>query len=357
MAVQSLQWSHGSLRILDQTRLPAETVHLLLERWQDVVEAVQKLRVRGAPAIGVAGAYGVVLAAQEYAGLAPEEFWPRLGRAARKIAQARPTAVNLGWAVERTMRAAEGAEQPAEALLRLQAEAEAIHREDAAANERIGKHGAALIPRNATVLTHCNTGSLATCGIGTALGIVRTAWAQGRVERVIATETRPLLQGARLTAWELGQDGIPVTLIVDGAAAHVMRQDGVAAVIVGADRIAANGDVANKIGTYGVALAASRHGIPFYVASPVSTIDVATPTGADIPIETRSASEVMMFGGAAVAPESVDALNLAFDVTPADLVSAIITERGVARPPYEPTLRAWTKREKRLDSFGSDGVP
>jgi methylthioribose-1-phosphate isomerase len=339
MAVQSLQWSHGSLRILDQTRLPAETAHLLLERWQDVVEAVQKLRVRGAPAIGIAGAYGVVLAAQEYAGLAPEEFWPRLDRAARKIAQARPTAVNLGWAVERTIRAGEGVEQPGEALLRLQAEAEAIHREDAAANERIGQHGAALIPRNSTVLTHCNTGSLATSGIGTALGVVRTAWAQGRVERVIVTETRPLLQGARLTAWELAQDRIPMTLIVDGAAAHVMRQGGVAAVIVGADRIAANGDVANKVGTYSLAVLARAHGVPFYVAAPVSTVDLETPTGADIPIEERAGEEVAFFAGVATAPAGVAVSNPAFDVTPAELVTAIVTEAGVVRPPYGPGLR------------------
>jgi methylthioribose-1-phosphate isomerase len=304
-----------------------------------VVEAIQALRVRGAPAIGVAAAYGLVLAAQEYATNRPAEFRRRLVEAARQIAQARPTAVNLPWAVRRTLQAAHEATAPGEAAARLLAEAQAIHQEEVAANQRIGEHGAALVPPQATLLTHCNTGTLATVGSGTALGIVRAAWSQGKVRRVIVTETRPLLQGARLTTWELLQEGIPVTLVVDGAAGHLLRQGDVTAIVVGADRIAANGDVANKVGTYTLAVLARAHGVPFYVAAPASTVDLETLSGAAIPIEERGASEVTSWAGVPTAPQGVMVCNPAFDVTPAELVTAIVTEGGTVRPPYAEGLR------------------
>ena len=337
--VRALHWTGNRLRLLDQTRLPGEEVYLELDAWPQVVEAIQKLRVRGAPALGVAGAYALALAGQEYAGLGPQEFHGRLGIAAEEVAGARPTAVNLAWAVRRALRAAQGASSPGAALERLLAEAHDIESEDLAANRRIGALGAELIPRGATVLTHCNTGALATAGYGTALGVIRTAWAQGRVVDVIATETRPLLQGARLTAWELAQEGIPVTLVVEGAVGHVLRQGRVHAMVVGADRIAANGDVANKIGTYTLAVLGRAHGVPLYVAAPSSTVDLDTPSGAHIPIEERSAHEVACYAGTPTAPDAAGVYNPAFDVTPAEYVGAIVTEAGVVRPPYEAGLR------------------
>ena len=339
MAVRAVEWLQGQLRLLDQTRLPKETIYIDLDRWPQVVEAIQALRVRGAPAIGVAGAYAVVLAAQECANLGMKEFRQRLAADAGEVAQARPTAVNLAWAVTRTLKAANEASSPGEAVERLLGEAQAIEAEDLAANERIGGYGAELIPQGATVLTHCNAGALATAGYGTALGVVRTAWAQGKLKGVIATETRPLLQGARLTAWELVQDGIPVTLAVDGAVGHLLVQGRITAMVVGADRIAANGDVANKIGTYSLAVLARAHEVPLYVAAPRSTVDLETPTGAYIPIEERDPQEVTAFAGAASAPEGVEVCNPAFDVTPADYVTAIVTEAGVVRPPYKAGLQ------------------
>ncbi len=326
--------------MLDQRRLPSRVEYVELERWQDVVSAIQSMQVRGAPAIGVAGAYGVVLAARALCDFAVPAFREELAEAAGQLAAARPTAVNLPWAVVRTLRAADGAANAADAVERLLREAEAIEAEDLRANMAIGAHGAALLPLGARVLTHCNTGALATAGYGTALGVVRAAWEQGKLTGVVATETRPLLQGARLTAWELTEEGIPTTLIVDSAAASVLRNNGISAVVVGADRIAANGDVANKIGTYGLAVLARAHEVPFYVAAPSSTIDMATPSGDAITVEERDASEVTAPGGVQVAPDGVDVLNPAFDVTPAELVSAIITEQGVFTHPYTESLRA-----------------
>ena len=338
--VRSLEWTGSRLRVLDQRLLPSRVEYVELERWQDVVSAIQSMQVRGAPAIGVAGAYGVVLAARALHDIAVPAFREELAEAAEQLAAARPTAVNLPWAVARTLRAADGATNAPDAVERTLREAQAIEAEDLQANMAIGAYGAALLPQGARVLTHCNTGALATAGYGTALGVVRAAWEQGVLTGVVATETRPLLQGARLTAWELTQEGIPTTLIVDGAAASVLRNNGISAVIVGADRIAANGDVANKIGTYALALLARAHGVPFYVAAPSSTIDMATPSGDAITVEERDATEVTAPGGVQVAPDGVDVLNPAFDVTPAELVTAIITEQGVFTAPYNESLRA-----------------
>lgn len=337
--IRPVEWVNGRLRLLDQRRLPAETVYQNLEHWTEAVVAIQTLAVRGAPAIGVAGGYSLALAANEYRDLPEEQFWASLDKAAYEIAIARPTAVNLEWAVDRCRRAVSGKKDRVEVLELLLAEAQKIHREDVEGNQRIGEHGAALIPSSSFVLTHCNAGALATGGYGTALGVVRTAWKQGRLKGVIATETRPLLQGARLTAWELVQEGIPVTLVVEGAVGHLLKQGKVNAVVVGADRIAANGDVANKIGTYSLATLAHNHNIPVYVAAPVSTVDLRVATGADIPIEERSAEEVIGFRSEITAPEGVDVYNPAFDVTPAELITAIITEAGVIRPPYELGLK------------------
>ncbi len=338
--VRSLEWTGSRLRVLDQRLLPTHVEYAELERWQDVVSAIQSMQVRGAPAIGVAGAYGVVLAARALCDLAVPAFREELVEAAGQLAAARPTAVNLPWAVARTLRAADGAADAADAVERALREAQAIEAEDLQANMAIGAYGAALLPQGARVLTHCNTGALATAGYGTALGVVRAAWEQGVLASVVATETRPLLQGARLTAWELTQEGIPTTLIVDGAAASVLRNNGISAVVVGADRIAANGDVANKIGTYGLAVLARAHDVPFYVAAPSSTIDMATPSGDAITVEERAGTEVTAPGGVQVAPDGVAVLNPAFDVTPAELVSAIITEQGVFTSPYSESLRA-----------------
>lgn len=336
-----IEWlPEGKVRFLDQTRLPREEVWVETDGYPAIAEAIRRLRVRGAPLIGIAAAYGLALA-----GLAgPEsgiDAWRgRLGRAAGELRATRPTAVNLEWALERALRAVAEADDVAEARRILVDEARRIHEEDIRANQRLGEHGAALIPTGARVLTHCNAGSLATGGYGTALGVLRSAWRQGRLQEVYATETRPLLQGARLTAWELAREGIPYTLIVDSAAGSLMRRGLIGAVIVGADRIAAGGDVANKIGTYPLAVLAGENGVPFYVAAPVSTIDLATASGDDIPIEERAGDEVTSLQGAATAPEGARAANPAFDVTPHAYVSAIISENGVARPPYEASLRA-----------------
>ncbi len=317
-----------AVRILDQRRLPAEEAWLALESADAVADAIRTLAVRGAPAIGVAAAYGLAVEARRGAGE------PELRRAAERLVRARPTAVNLEWAVRRmSRRIGEGAE----ALL---AEAHAIRDEDEASCRRIGALGAQLLPPEARVLTHCNAGALATAGYGTALGIVRSAREAGRLEQVFADETRPFLQGARLTAWELKRDGIPVTVITDNMAGWLMARGEISCVVVGADRIAANGDVANKIGTYSLAVLASHHGLPFYVAAPWSTLDLAMPTGAGIPIEERGADEVVRIAGQLVAPEGVPARYPAFDVTPASLVTAIVTERGVLCAPYAESIAA-----------------
>ncbi len=331
----------AQLLMMDQRLLPSEEKYLTLTRAVEVADAISRLVVRGAPAIGIAAAYGLVLAARE----APRdsgEFIESLRPAASALRRTRPTAVNLAWALDRMMRAAcdAAALAPEVRVGLLAAEARAIHREDVAACVAMGKVGAAHVGDGATVLTHCNAGALATGGYGTALGVVRAARSQGKRVKVVACETRPVLQGARLTAWELSRDGFDVTLITDSMVAQLMRRGGVDLVVVGADRVARSGDVANKIGTYGVACLAHAHRIPFYVAAPWSTVDLACPDGAAIPIEQRHEDEVLSFAGAVVAPAGVRADNPAFDVTPARLVTALFTERGEAKPPSEETLAA-----------------
>jgi methylthioribose-1-phosphate isomerase len=316
------------VRLLDQRLLPGQETWLALGSSAEVADAIRTLAVRGAPAIGVAAGYGLAVDARRGADQAS------LRAAAEVLAAARPTAVNLAWAVRRVAsRIGDGPD----ALL---AEAHAIRDEDEAACRRMGALGAALLPLGARVLTHCNAGALATAGYGTALGVVRAAIEAGNPVQVFAGETRPFLQGARLTAWELQRDGIPVTVLTDGMAGWLMSRGEIGAVVVGADRIARNGDVANKIGTYQVAVLAAHHGIPFYVAAPWSTVDLDTPTGAAIPIEERSGEEVTVFAGQRIAPVGVPARYPAFDVTPAALVTALVTERGVARAPYPAALAA-----------------
>lgn len=339
--VPTVTWEEGAVVMIDQRRLPAEEVFLRCRDHREVAAAIKDMAIRGAPAIGVAAAFGIALGIR----LSPNEG-ARLGedldRICADLGATRPTAVNLFWAIARMRARFEalaggGGEALRAGLLR---EAQAIHAEDLAACRRMGDLGADLLPESVRILTHCNAGALATAGYGTALGVVRSAARQGKVKLVYADETRPYLQGARLTAWELLHDGIPTTLIADSMAGHLMSRGEVDAVIVGADRIARNGDVANKIGTYTVAVLAKENGIPFYVAAPVSTIDLATPTGASIPIEERAEQEVTHHGGIRLAPEGVGVRNPAFDVTPHRYVTAIVCERGVARPPYEESLRA-----------------
>ena len=336
---EALRWQGdvaGRLELVDQTRLPERLEWLVCTDVPTVIEAIQSLRVRGAPAIGIAGGYAVVLAAIE---AGRESLDPAAARAhiverAAAVATARPTAVNLRWAVERMLRVLALLPSDAHAgrlIAALLGEARAIHDEDRRLCAAIGAHGADVLPEGG-VLTHCNTGALATGGDGTALAVITTAWSRGRRFEVFADETRPLFQGARLTAWELVQRGIPVTVLVDGAAAHLLRTGRVAACIVGADRITARGDVANKIGTYSLALAAAAHGVPFFVAAPSSTFDLALDDGGDIPIEERAADEVLRPLGMPAAPHGAAAYNPAFDVTPARLIRGIVTERGVIAP-------------------------
>ena len=339
--VPTVAWDDGAVVMIDQRRLPGEQVFLRCREPREVADAIRSMAIRGAPAIGVAAALGLALAgrgSQAQGTALAAEF----ERTCAELADTRPTAVNLFWAIDRMRRrfqASAGMGAPAlrQALLD---EALAIQAEDLAACRRMGDLGAELLPQEARILTHCNAGALATAGYGTALGVVRSAARLGKVKNVFADETRPYLQGARLTAWELMQDGIPTTLIADSMAGHLMARGEVNAVVVGADRIAGNGDVANKIGTYSVAILAKEHGIPFYVAAPVSTFDLATPDGSRIPIEERSPDEVTHHGGHRLAPEGVAVRNPAFDVTPHRYVTAIVCERGVARPPYPDRLRA-----------------
>jgi len=344
--VVPLEWigdpHEGHLEMLDQRRLPDEEVWLELSSADEVADGISEMVVRGAPAIGIAAAYGVVLALRDrLAESGPEGIVDRVAPDFETLAEARPTAVNLTWALNRMHGLLEDcAEAPPEELLeRLFDEAEAIREEDRRNNLQLARNGAELLPDDAGVLTHCNTGGLATGGYGTALGVIRAGCDEGRIDRVWIDETRPYLQGARLTAWECLRDDLPATLITDDMAPHFMADGEVDAVVVGADRVAANGDVANKIGTYGLALACEAHDIPFYVAAPVSTIDLETASGGDIPIEQRSAEEVRRVGDTAVAPEDIDVAHPAFDVTPAEYVDAIVTERGVVEPPDENHLR------------------
>jgi methylthioribose-1-phosphate isomerase len=333
--IPTVTWHHGKVRLLDQSRLPERVEFLDCGTVEEVASAIRELKVRGAPAIGVTAAMGVALGA---GGLRVEDydgFSKSVLELCEQLAATRPTAVNLFWAIERMKRKlAESRALPIPSIQAvLLSESQIILDEDIALCKAMGRHGAALISDGQTVLTHCNAGALATAGYGTALGVIRAAWEQGKKIRVIADETRPVLQGARLTAWELIQDKIPVTLITDNMAGSLMRQGEIHVCIVGADRIAANGDVANKIGTYSVAVLAKAHGIPFYVAAPYSTIDLATKSGAQIPIEERNPAEVTtMHGGHRIAPQGVQVYNPAFDVTPAEYVTGIVTERGVFKP-------------------------
>lgn len=331
---RAVRWHDGVVRIIDQTLLPDQFVELDLAGVDEVIEAIQRLRVRGAPAIGIAGAMGLVASLSREIDSPPAEFRARLAENALRIRSARPTAVNLGWAVDRLVALADrlGEAANAEVWAALQAEAVAILEEDRAMCRRIGEYGVTLLREGATVLTHCNAGALATGGIGTALAPLYVAAERGLGLRVLATETRPLLQGSRLTAWELYRAGIDVTLLPDSAAPAAMARLGIDLVLVGADRIVANGDVANKIGTYGLAVAARHHGIPFYVAAPSSTVDFGLGSGAEIPIEQRDAEEVRCGFGRPTAPAEVSVYNMAFDVTPAGLIDGIITEAGIFKP-------------------------
>src|SRR5881397_1665436 len=331
MPVRTIEWTNGRVVMIDQRLLPTREVYRVYSHYREVAAAIKDMVVRGAPAIGVAAAMGIALGARGLKGDMARDF----DRICRTFAATRPTAVNLFWAIERMRRVfARNLRRSRDTLhTLLEREALAIHDEDVAANRRLGAHGAALLEDGATVLTHCNAGALATAGYGTALGIVRAAVDAGKRLSVIACETRPFLQGARLTAWELKKDRIPVTLVTDNMAGHLMQRGRVSCVIVGTDRTAANGDVANKIGTYPLAVLANRHSIPFYVAAPISSIDFACPDGTHIPIEERAPREVTHVFDRQIAPSGVGVANPAFDVTPAELVTAIVTERGVPRPP------------------------
>jgi len=333
--IPTVEWKNDQVRILDQSALPGDVRFLDCTDFIEVAEAIRELKVRGAPAIGVTAALGIALGAKQYTQQSLEGFRLHMDQVCAVLAATRPTAVNLFWAVDRMKRVLvdirpHSVKACQEDLLK---EALAMLEQDVQVNRALGKHGAAIIHDGDNILTHCNAGALATAGYGTALGVVRAAWEQGKRLHVYADETRPVLQGARLTAWELQQDGIPVTLITDNAAGALMQKQGVQCCVVGADRIAANGDVANKIGTYSVAVLAKAHGIPFYVAAPVSTIDMKTPDGAGIPIEERHSSEVtQLHGGRVIAPAGISVWNPAFDVTPAKLITGIITERGIWSP-------------------------
>jgi methylthioribose-1-phosphate isomerase len=340
--------------MIDQRKLPAEEVYVRCKTAAEVARAIRTMVIRGAPAIGVAAAFGLALGMRKSKATGTQKFAAEFQKACDLMAATRPTAVNLFWAIERMKRVFAAAAQAGESVDQikdaLDAEAQTIHDEDVASCRALGAHGAAVVPADAHVLTHCNAGALATAGYGTALGVVRGAVEQGKRVAVFADETRPFLQGARLTAWELVRDGIPTTIITDNMTAALMQQGKVDLVVVGADRIAANGDTANKIGTYGVAVLARAHNIPFYVAAPLSTIDLDTPDGAAIPIEERSAREVTHVGAFQVAPDGALVWNPAFDVTPHHLIAGIITERGIFRPPYEESLRRAFEGQRAAES-------
>ena len=338
--IKTLEWTNSGVRFIDQTKLPTEEVYVTCGTYQEVATAIRDMVVRGAPAIGVAAAMGIALGVQQSTAKDAASLRPELDQITKTMGATRPTAVNLFWAIRRMTEKFESVAQRSMAEIKsaLVREAQQMYVEDIAANEAMGRHGAALMPAAGGVLTHCNAGGLATCGYGTALGVIRAAVAAGKKIHVYADETRPFLQGARLTAWELMKDGIPTTVIADNMAGAMMSQGKVKAVVVGADRVAANGDVANKIGTYTVAVLAKEHGIPFYVAAPWSTVDMNTPSGDQIPIEQRSPREVTHHAGKQMTPDGVLVENPAFDVTPAKHVTAIITERGIARAPYSESL-------------------
>ncbi len=339
MSMKPIEWLDNKVRILDQTKLPWETIFLELEDYQEVAKAIKDMKVRGAPAIGVAAAYGIALGAQGIVVETVGEFLAELYRITEAFSSTRPTAINLFRAIARVKKVAQEGEDVPKIKAGLITEAEKIHTEEEESTRQISRLGAELIEDGFTILTHCNTGSLATAGYGTALGIIRAAKEQGKRIKVLATETRPLLQGARLTTWELLQDNIPTTLITDSMAGYFMSRGKVNCVVVGADRIAANGDVANKIGTYTLAVLATENGIPFYVAAPTSSIDYSIASGEHIIIEERPPEEVTHIQGVRIAPEGVEAANPAFDVTPHRYISAIITEKGVMREPYIERLK------------------
>jgi methylthioribose-1-phosphate isomerase len=338
--INTLEWTDSGVRFIDQTKLPTEESYVTCTTCEQVANAIRTMIVRGAPAIGVATAMGIALGVQKSKAETVSELKRDVDQCCELIRQTRPTAVNLFWAIRRMQEKFESVRirplpQIKQALID---EAKRMHAEDIAANQAMGRLGATLMPASGGVLTHCNAGALATCGYGTALGVIRAAVEQGKKIHVYADETRPFLQGSRLTAWELMKDSIPTTVISDNMAGTMMKQGKIAAIVVGADRIAANGDVANKVGTYTVAILAKEHKIPFYVAAPLSTIDLRTPDGSKIPIEQRNREELTHIAGKQIAPQGVQVENPAFDVTPAEYVTAIVTERGIARAPYSESL-------------------
>ena len=338
--IQTLEWTDSGVRFIDQRKLPAEETYVTCKTYQEVADVIRNMVVRGAPAIGVSAAMGVALGAQNSNAETAADFKREFDHVCDVIGKTRPTAVNLFWAIKRMQQKFEmlGVRPVAQIKQALIEEAKRMHAEDVAINQAMGRNGATLMPSEGSVLTHCNAGALATAGYGTALGVIRAAVEAGKRIHVYADETRPFLQGSRLTAWELAKDSIPTTVISDNMAGAMMRQGKIKAVIVGADRIAANGDVANKIGTYTVAVLAKEHGIPFYVAAPISTVDLETPNGSRIPIEQRDPAEVTHIAGKPITPAGVGVENPAFDVTPSQYITAIVTERGIARAPYEESL-------------------
>jgi methylthioribose-1-phosphate isomerase len=346
--IQTLEWTDTGVLFIDQTKLPTEETYVNCTTYQEVADVIRNMVVRGAPAIGVAAGMGIALGVKNSKAGSADELGREFAQICDVIGKTRPTAVNLFWAIRRMQQKFETlrAKPLAEIKREIVEEAKRMHAEDIAINQAMGKHGAALMPANGSVLTHCNAGALATAGYGTALGVIRAAVEAGKKLHVYADETRPFLQGSRLTAWELVKDGIPTTVISDNMSGAMMRQGKIGAVIVGADRIAANGDVANKIGTYTVAVLAKEHGIPFYVAAPISTVDLETPDGGRIPIEQRNAAEVTTIAGKRMTPEGVQIENPAFDVTPAKYVSAIITERGIAKAPYGEALAGLVRGQR-----------
>jgi methylthioribose-1-phosphate isomerase len=349
--IQTLEWTDQGVRFIDQTKLPTEETYVTCKTHEQVADVIRNMVVRGAPAIGVAAAMGIALGVNSSKAETGADLKRDLDKICDNMGKTRPTAVNLFWAIRRMQEKFESLRiRPIAQIKReLTEEAKRMHAEDIAANQAMGRHGATLMPNQGGVLTHCNAGALATAGYGTALGVIRAAVEAGKRIHVYADETRPFLQGSRLTAWELMKDGIPTTVISDNMAGSMMRQGKIGAIVVGADRIAANGDVANKIGTYTVAVLAKENGIPFYVAAPLSTIDFACPDGSQIPIEQRNPKEVTHIGGKQMTPDGVSIENPAFDVTPAKYVTAIITERGLAREPYRQALQSLAGVEDKVE--------
>jgi methylthioribose-1-phosphate isomerase len=349
--IQTLEWTDDGVRFIDQTKLPTEETYVTCKTYEQVADAIRTMVVRGAPAIGVAAAMGIAIGVKNSEAETVGELKRDFDQICDVIGKTRPTAVNLFWAIRRMQEKFERLRiRPIEQIKQeIVEEAQRMHAEDIAANQAMGRHGATLMPNSGGVLTHCNAGALATAGYGTALGVIRAAVEQGKKIHVYADETRPFLQGSRLTAWELMKDGIPTTVISDNMAGAMMRQGKIGAIVVGADRIAANGDVANKIGTYGVAVLAKENGIPFYVAAPVSTVDLNCADGEKIPIEQRNAREITHIAGKQMVPDGVSVENPAFDVTPAKYVTAIITERGIARAPYQESLSALVRVEAKVE--------